>query len=116
PKLNWALRNPQFFPADINRIPRELLLRIPGIGVKNANRILLARKHHSLSIADLSRLKINLRKALPFITTNDYRPNSFNPEKIRDSLSAKPKQMEFSFDPTPPQTQSEFTSIVTGEF
>lgn len=116
PKLAWALRNPHIFPADINKVPREILLRIPGIGVRNSNRILIARKHHSLSLADLSRLKVNLQKAMPFIITNDYRPQTIHPERLRSRFLPKPKQLEFSFDQPPKPTAEDFEAAVIGEF
>jgi putative DNA modification/repair radical SAM protein len=74
PKLSWALRNSAQFPVDLNRAPREMLLRIPGIGVRNVDRILQIRRWHSLHIADLARLNVPLRKALPFIIVKDHVP------------------------------------------
>jgi putative DNA modification/repair radical SAM protein len=74
PKLAWALRNWQPFPVDVNRAPRHLLLRVPGLGVRNVERMLAARRWHRLSVADLARLRVPLKKALPFITTTDHRP------------------------------------------
>ena len=53
PKLAWALRNRALFPIDVNRAPRETLLRVPGIGARVAKRILAARRHVTLRIDDL---------------------------------------------------------------
>src|SRR5690606_1523293 len=60
PKLAWALRNLAHFPVDINKASREALLRVPGIGVRNANRIISLRRHQKLRLADLKKLRVNL--------------------------------------------------------
>ena len=72
PKLAWALRHRGQFPVDINRAPREALLRIPGLGVRNVNRILHLRRFRKLRLGDLIKLKVSLKKAKPFILTADY--------------------------------------------
>jgi putative DNA modification/repair radical SAM protein len=74
PKLDWALRHGALFPVDINRAPRELLLRVPGLGVKNVDRILQVRKWHQLATSDLQRLRVPLAKTLPFVSTSDHIP------------------------------------------
>ena len=71
PKLAWALRHRELFPMDVNRAPRELLLRTPGLGVRNVERIIRARRHRALRIADLARLRVALRRAAPFLITAD---------------------------------------------
>jgi putative DNA modification/repair radical SAM protein len=70
PKLAWALRNRAEFPADVNRAPRELLLRVPGLGVRNVERILAVRRHRALRSEDLARLNVS-RRALHFLTAAD---------------------------------------------
>jgi putative DNA modification/repair radical SAM protein len=75
PKSGWALRNPQFFPIDINKAPKAHLLRIPGIGVNSVQKILTIRRHHKLTMADLVRLRISMNRAKYFIITADYRPS-----------------------------------------
>jgi putative DNA modification/repair radical SAM protein len=72
PKLAWALRNRHIFPLDLNKAPRELLLRIPGVGTKSVDRILQVRRWHRIRLADLPRLHISLRKVLPFIVVADH--------------------------------------------
>ena len=62
PKLAWALRNRDRFPVDVNRADRELLLRVPGLGVKSVNRILASRRHRSLRLDDIGRLAASLGK------------------------------------------------------
>lgn len=65
PKLSWALRNRASFPIDINTAPRESLLRIPGIGVRNVERIIAARRFTRLRLADLLRLRLQMKKSCP---------------------------------------------------
>jgi putative DNA modification/repair radical SAM protein len=93
PKLAWALRNRDFFPVDINRAPRSALLRIPGIGATNVQRILDIRKNRAVRLEDLARLRVSLSKARYFITTagrNDidsvHLPQRFEPEPQQLSL------------------------------
>lgn len=74
PKLAWALAHRERFPVDVNRAEREALLRIPGIGVRNVQRILAARRHRRLRYADLVRLRCNLAHARPFVIAEDWRP------------------------------------------
>ncbi|MDB6155447.1 MAG: putative modification/repair radical protein [Chthoniobacteraceae bacterium] len=79
PKMAWALRNPAEFPVNINRAPRETLLRVPGLGVRNVDRILAIRRWHQLRVDDLVRLRVSLRKTLPFIEVADHRPSLIGP-------------------------------------
>ena len=74
PKLAWALANRDWFPVDVNTAPRELLLRVPGIGVRNVNRILALRRHHGLTTDDLRKLRVNWKIAAPFVLTGDHNP------------------------------------------
>ena len=74
PKLVWALRNCDQFPVDLNKAPREMLLRVPGVGVRNVDRIVRIRRWHSIRLADLTRLRVALSKAMPFIIVADYTP------------------------------------------
>ena len=68
PKCDWALRNLSLFPVEINKADYELLLRVPGIGVKSAGRIVTARKYRSLDFCDLKKLGIVMKRAQFFIT------------------------------------------------
>lgn len=68
PKLAWALKHRALFPIDLNRAPREALLRVPGLGVKSVERILAARRHARLRVEDLARLRVPVAKAAPFLT------------------------------------------------
>ncbi|RYD06456.1 hypothetical protein N752_03780 [Desulforamulus aquiferis] len=55
PKSHWALRNLQFFPVEVNKADFRTILRIPGIGVKSAQKIISARRFHSLDFDDLKK-------------------------------------------------------------
>ena len=68
PKLAWALAHRERFPVDLNRAPKEMLLRVPGLGTTSVKRLLQARRVRTLRIDDLSRLKVGLKNVLPFIT------------------------------------------------
>ena len=81
PKLAWALRNRHVFPIDINTAPREMLLRIPGIGYRTVRRLIAIRRHHRLSMADLAKLRVRLTEARPFLIAADSRP----PASLLDS-------------------------------
>jgi putative DNA modification/repair radical SAM protein len=74
PKHAWALRHRAFFPLDVNRAPREALLRIPGLGVKAVDRILAARVHRRLRLDDVGRLTHSIAKLRPFLVAADWRP------------------------------------------
>ena len=71
PKLGWALRHRHLFPVDVQTAPRELLLRVPGLGVRNVDRVLQARRHGPVRLADLARLRVSLRRCAPFLLTAD---------------------------------------------
>ena len=68
PKCDWALRHLEEFPVEINRASYQTLLRVPGIGVKSAQRIVKARRLGSLDFPDLKRIGVVLKRALYFIT------------------------------------------------
>jgi putative DNA modification/repair radical SAM protein len=71
PKLEWALRNRHRFPVDVNTAAKAELLRVPGFGVRNVQRILQIRRYSRIRLADLARLRVPLKKASPFIVTAD---------------------------------------------
>lgn len=70
PKMVWALNNMQYFPMEINKVSLEELIRIPGIGVRGAYKIINARRFKKLSFDDLKKLKISTKKARYFIVCN----------------------------------------------
>ena len=94
PKANWALNHLDQFPAEINKVPYEMLLRIPGIGVRGAKRIVMARRQHSLRFEDLKRLNITLKRAKYFITCNGAYSEGviFDPTSIYKQLSTETKK------------------------
>ena len=94
PKLAWALRNRGLFPIDINHAPRELLLRIPGLGTKAVKRIIETRRYHALRLDDVGRLTTSLRNLLPFITTADWRPRTLDRSDLDARLRRPQRQLE----------------------
>ena len=74
PKLAWALAHRERFPVDLNSAPKEMLLRVPGLGVKSVGRLLQARRVRRLRAADLERMHVPLAKVLPFVVVADHRP------------------------------------------
>ena len=74
PKLAWALAHPERFPVDLNRARREMLLRVPGLGVKAVARLLAARRVRRLRSEDLRRLRVPLSTVMSFVITADHRP------------------------------------------
>ncbi|MBC7378443.1 MAG: putative DNA modification/repair radical SAM protein [Burkholderiaceae bacterium] len=75
PKLAWAIAHPERFPVDLDRAPRELLLRVPGLGVKAVDRLLLARRVRRLRTEDLKSLRVSAHKVLPFVVVASHRPS-----------------------------------------
>jgi putative DNA modification/repair radical SAM protein len=76
PKLAWALAHRGQFPVDVNTAPREMLLRVPGLGVKAVTRILQARRVRKLRADDLLRLHVPLKKVMPFVLLADHQPGA----------------------------------------
>ena len=74
PKLAWALAHPERFPVDLNRAPREMLLRVPGLGVASVDKLLAARRVRQLRRADVERLRAASRRVLAFVCLPDHRP------------------------------------------
>lgn len=94
PKMAWAIRHPERFPVDLNRAPKEMLLRVPGLGVRNVKRVLMARRHGRLRVADVARLKAPMSKLLPFVLLADHHPRRAldDPAALRAQLAAPPRQ------------------------
>ena len=88
PKLAWALRNSHLFPIDINQAPREMLLRIPGVGVRSVQKILMVRKFQTLSYYDLKKMGVTLSRAKYFITCSGATPlaGTIDPLRLRGLL------------------------------
>ncbi len=119
PKTDWAIKNIYQFPVEINSAPRKMLLRIPGVGVRSVQKIMAARKVHSLNFEDLKKLGIVLKRAQYFITCKGkyYGDIVFKEDFIKKRLSPKvdlnyidnPKFEQITFF-----AKDSFTSI-TGE-
>jgi len=111
PKTSWALRHPEVFPVDVNRADYEMLLRIPGIGVKSATLIVNARRFRRLTAEHLKRIGVVMKRARFFITCNELGAGSVSvadtsPEYVRRLLTAPsrmrkcdvhPDQLTFDF-------------------
>ena len=70
PKCSWALRHLDFFPVEVNRADYEALLRVPGVGVVSARRILVSRRVRRLRIEDLPKLGVVMKRAQYFLTAS----------------------------------------------
>jgi len=93
PKLAWALKFRESFPVDVNRAPKEMLLRVPGLGTKAVERILSSRRWRKLRLDDVARLTLSLAKVRPFITTADWRPTLLT-ERADLQMMLAPKQQQ----------------------
>ncbi|MBI1685482.1 putative DNA modification/repair radical SAM protein [Caulobacter hibisci] len=74
PKTGWALRHRDKFPIDINLADRETLLRVPGLGAKAVDRILLARRQTRLTLDDLKRVGAVVKRAKAFVVAEGWTP------------------------------------------
>ena len=104
PKCNWAVNHPERFPVEVNRAAYEELLRVPGIGVTGARRILAARRSATLDFAALGSLGVVLRRAQYFVTCGGKAAQGmrFTPEAAMRSLISvdrapeeRPEQLSF---------------------
>ena len=87
PKLAWALAHRALFPVDINCAPRELLLRVPGLGVRNVERILRVRKQRAIRLDDLRRMRVPVRRTSAFVITADAAPPAGSLLRKLDALA-----------------------------
>lgn len=78
PKTDWALRHLEYFPKEINKATYNELIRIPGIGLKSAKKIISARKVFTIDFKDLTKMGISIKKAKYFITCNNKFYNNLN--------------------------------------
>lgn len=94
PKLAWALAHRGLFPVDVNRAPREMLLRIPGIGPRSVERIVTARRHRTLRYEDLLAIGCVLKHAEPFITLPGWSPRALPDDaNLRARFAPAPEQL-----------------------
>lgn len=91
PKCDWALRNYSFFPVEINKASYLEILRVPGIGVKSAKKIVMMRKYGSIDFTGLKKLGVVLKRAKYFITCSGRYSEGLNiyPEIIKKNLLPK---------------------------
>jgi putative DNA modification/repair radical SAM protein len=95
PKLAWALKFRDRFPVDVNRAPREMLLRIPGLGVKAVNGILATRRWRKLRLEDVARLTVSVARLRPFIVAEDWRPVVLaDRAELKPLVAPKKEQLE----------------------
>ena len=95
PKLSWALRHPEQFPVDINKADYEMILRVPGIGVKSARLIIASRRFSKLGFYQLKKIGVVMKKAQYFVTCSELpmcTVNEMTPQGVRNLLVRKPKQ------------------------
>lgn len=115
PKCNWALNHMEQFPVEITRAPKETLLRVPGIGVTCANRILTARRVSGLDFAGLKKIGVVLKRAQYFITCGGKMAQglAFTDDRIlRALVSEKCREM---IDGGQPEQLSMFSDEITRE-
>lgn len=94
PKLAWALKHRGRFPVDVNTGEREALLRVPGLGKLAVDRIVAARRHTRLTLADVGRLSGALKRARPFLIAADHHPGAATDRlDLRARLAPRPAQL-----------------------
>lgn len=100
PKEDWAVRHLEQFPIEINRAPYETLLRIPGVGVKSAKRIVAARRSGNLTFADLKKIGVVLKRAIYFITCSGRMmyPTKLEEDYIVRNLTSVKDRIQFGSD------------------
>ena len=100
PKEDWAVRHLEEFPVEINRASYEKLLRIPGVGVKSARRIVAARRSTNLTFGDLKKIGVVLKRALYFITCNGRMmyPTKLEEDYIVRNLTSEKDRIQFGSD------------------
>ncbi|WP_298649361.1 putative DNA modification/repair radical SAM protein [uncultured Proteiniphilum sp.] len=95
PKMGWALRHPEFFPVDVNTAPYEMILRVPGIGVKSAGLIVTSRHYGRLNSAQLKKIGVVMKRAQYFIVCRELpmqTVNELTPQYVRRQVSQKQKK------------------------
>lgn len=97
PKLAWALNRREQFPVDVNTAPREMLLRVPGLGVKSVDRIVAVRRWRALRLEDVGQLCRGVDKVRPFITALDWTPGGLtDAADLRARIAPDPAPVQMS--------------------
>ncbi|GAB3123705.1 putative DNA modification/repair radical SAM protein [Novispirillum itersonii] len=95
PKLAWALKFRGQFPVDVNTAPKEMLLRIPGLGPRAVQAILQARRWRRLRLEDIGRLTVSLKKLRPFLIADDWHPVALTDRQdLRALVAPPPRQLD----------------------
>ena len=95
PKLSWALANRGVFPINVNTAPYEMLLRVPGFGVKTVRKIVCSRRHSKLGFNDIVKLGANIKNAKQFMITIDWHPGkALDTLNLRQRFIPALKQLE----------------------
>jgi putative DNA modification/repair radical SAM protein len=95
PKLAWAFKFRESFPVDVNRAPKEMLLRVPGLGTKAVDRILSSRRWRRLRLDDVARLTLSIAKVRPFIAAADWCPTLLTDRAdLRTLVAPRQTQLE----------------------
>lgn len=106
PKMGWALRHPDFFPIDVNTASYEMILRVPGIGVKSAKLIITSRRYGRLTSEQLKKIGVVMKRAQYFIVCRELpmqTVNELTPQYVRRQVSQKQKKaaaelLQYSID------------------
>lgn len=117
PKCDWAVRHLELFPVEINTADMSVLLKVPGIGVKSARRIVLARRHGTIDFSDLKKMGVVLKRALYFITCKGKMMYSTKIEEdyiVNHLVYNEPPERLFSVDNTTYHQMSLFETGTIG--
>jgi putative DNA modification/repair radical SAM protein len=106
PKTSWALRHRADFPVDLNKADKRSLLRVPGLGVRNVDRILVLRRHKKITLLDLKKMNVALSRAKYFVITDDHNPDIWLLDSEHLTNRLKPKAVQLSL----------FPQVASGEF
>lgn len=95
PKLAWALANRHEFPIDVNKASRRDLLRVPGLGVRNVNRILQVRRYQALRVKDLRKMRVAWNRMKTFVIATDHHPvlSELDGENLKRRFQPKSQQL-----------------------
>lgn len=108
PKLAWALRNRHRFPVDLNKAPREMLLRVPGLGARNVDRLIEMRRFAKIRLDQLHNLRVSIKKVRPWVIAADHNPDALLIDRSDLAAKVKPVNQQLELFTTA-------ASAVTGE-